>query len=57
MILQKLRYFRESGQERHLRDITAMLRVSGTLVDMPVLAEWIGRLSLEAEWRRVSPRT
>ena len=53
VIVQKLRYFRESGHERHLRDIADMLQVSGEAIDRLVLEDWIKRLSLEAEWNKV----
>ena len=51
VILLKLRYYRESGSDRHLRDIAAMRRISGDLIDQPALDGWIGRLGLDAEWR------
>ena len=54
VILRKLEYYREGGSEKHLRDIRAMLAVSGDLVDRPALQDWITRLGLEAEWRRVA---
>ncbi len=50
VILLKLRYFRNSGSDRHLRDIAAMLRISGTLIDRAVLTEWVDRLDLAREW-------
>jgi hypothetical protein len=52
VIALKLRYYRDAGSERHLRDIAAMRRISGELIDQPVLEEWIARLGLEAEWRK-----
>ncbi len=52
VILLKLRYYREGGSERHLRDIAAMRRISGELIDGPALDEWIARLGLTAEWRK-----
>lgn len=50
VILLKLRYYRHSGSDRHLRDIAAMLRISGELIDRLALSEWIERLGLAAEW-------
>lgn len=55
VIVRKLEYFREGGSEKHLRDISSMLAVSREQIDVEQLNEWIGRLGLEAEWRRVSP--
>jgi hypothetical protein len=50
VMLLKLRYFRDSGSDRHLRDVAAMLRISGTLVDRAVLDAWVTRLDLAKEW-------
>ena len=52
VILLKLRYYRESGSERHLRDIAAMRRISGELIDSTALAPWVTSLGLESEWER-----
>lgn len=51
VIVLKLRYFRESHSDRHLRDIAAMRRLSGELIDQRALQDWIGRLGLESEWQ------
>lgn len=50
VILNKLRYFRAGGSDRHLRDIRQMLRVSEDLVDRGALERWARRLDVEAEW-------
>ena len=54
VILRKLEYFREGGSEKHLRDIGAMLAVSGGQLDRSALGEWIQRLGVATEWRRVT---
>jgi hypothetical protein len=54
VILRKLQYYREGGSEKHLRDIRAMLAVSGDQLDRAVLQDWIIRLGLETEWARVT---
>jgi hypothetical protein len=36
-----------------LRDIRAMLAVSGEQIDRGALEDWIARLDLSAEWRLV----
>ena len=54
VIVRKLEYYREGGAEKHLRDIRAMLAVSGEQLDRPTLDEWIQRQGLDAEWQRVS---
>jgi hypothetical protein len=55
VILRKLEYYREGHAEKHLRDIRAMLAVSGEQLDRSALNEWIQRRGLETEWRRVTP--
>ncbi len=52
VIVRKLEYFREGGSEKHLRDIRAMLAVSGELLDRSALQEWVNRLNLQTEWSR-----
>jgi hypothetical protein len=54
VILRKLEYFREGGSEKHLRDIRAVLTISGEQLDRPALNEWMARLHLVAEWSRVT---
>jgi hypothetical protein len=53
VILRKLEYFREGKSEKHVRDIREMLEVSPEEVDRPFLEQWITRLGLTAEWRRI----
>jgi hypothetical protein len=54
VIVRKLEYYREGHAEKHLRDIRAMLAVSGEQLDRAVLSQWIQRRGLEAQWRQVS---
>jgi len=54
VILRKLEYYREGGSEKHLRDIRAMLAVSGEQLDRPTLNEWIQRRGLDTEWQKAS---
>jgi hypothetical protein len=53
VIVRKLEYFREGGSEKHLRDIRAMLAVSGQQIDGTVLADWIQKRGLGKEWHLV----
>jgi hypothetical protein len=53
VIVRKLEYFREGGSEKHLRDIRAMLAVSGELIDGAALNDWIRRRGVLKEWERV----
>lgn len=54
VIVRKLEYFREGKSEKHLRDIRAMLAVSGEQLNRTELNEWIQRLNLEPEWQLAS---
>jgi hypothetical protein len=53
VIVRKLEYFREGGSEKHLRDIRAMLDVSGTTIDHAQLATFVRERGLEREWSAV----
>lgn len=54
VIVRKLEYYREGRAEKHLRDVRAMLAVSGEQLDRATLSEWIQRRGLESEWQRVA---
>jgi len=56
VILRKLEFHREGGSEKHLRDIRAMLAVSGEDLDRAALRDWLARLGLETEWRRAAEK-
>lgn len=49
VIVRKLEYLREAGQDKHVRDIRFMLAV--TTVDRDLLEKEVARLGLEAQWR------
>lgn len=50
MILRKLEFLRESGQDKHLRDIRFMLAV--TPLDVAFVEREVSRLGVEEQWRR-----
>jgi hypothetical protein len=54
VIVRKLEYYREGGSEKQLRDIRAMLAVSGAQMNQADLRSWIDRRGLEQEWRAVT---
>lgn len=53
VILGKLGYYAEGGSEKHLRDITGILKVSGSEVDREYVALWAQRLGLGDVWQAV----
>ncbi len=50
VIVRKLEYYAISGSDRHLRDISVMLDVSGEQVDRVQLRRWVERLGLDEAW-------
>ena len=50
VIVRKLEYYAISGSDRHLRDISMMLEVSGEKVDRAQLRRWVERLGLDEAW-------
>ncbi|MBM3854177.1 MAG: nucleotidyltransferase family protein [Verrucomicrobia bacterium] len=57
VILHKLRFYRDGGGEKHLRDIRGMLAVSGDSIDLPALDEACAKAGLAAEWMRAKTET
>jgi hypothetical protein len=53
VIVHKLRFYREGGSEKHLRDIRSMLAVSGDEIDRALIERAVLELGLAAEWRKV----
>lgn len=54
LILKKLLYYRDGGSEKHLRDIRAMLEISGDEIDVDRVERGAGALGLLEIWRTVS---
>jgi hypothetical protein len=52
-ILKKMEYYREGGSEKHLRDITGVLRTSGEQIDMAYIAQWAERMGLGDIWTAI----
>ena len=49
-------YYREGGSEKHLRDIAAMLQVSGDEIDTAYVDAWSGKLGLAEQWQMALDR-
>ena len=56
VILGKMIYYREGGSEKHLRDITGILRISGDIVDREYVADFARQLGLARIWEAVLQR-
>jgi hypothetical protein len=53
VILATLLYYQEGGSEKHLRDITGVLKTAGARVDRAYVEHWADRLGVRAEWSAV----
>ena len=49
-------FFREGASDKHLRDITAMLQVSGNEIDHKYILDWAERLALNEIWQMILTR-
>ncbi len=56
VIVGKLWYYREGRSEKHLRDVAAMLQVSGDEIDKNYISHWAQQLDLTEEWQAVLDR-
>ena len=50
VIAKKVEYHSISAQERHPRDVAAILEESGDIIDRAVLAHWLDELGLREHW-------
>jgi hypothetical protein len=55
-IIKKMEYFREGGSDKHLRDITGVLRTSGTDIDREYIERWAASLGLLDIWHAILER-
>ena len=55
-IIKKMEYFREGGSEKHLRDITGVLKTSGAEIDRNYIEHWAAFLGLADIWRGILAR-
>lgn len=53
VILMKLVYFEEGGSEKHIRDITSMLRIQGEGVDHAYIEHWSHDLGVNEAWKMI----
>jgi hypothetical protein len=55
-ILKKMEYYRAGGSDRHVRDITSVLRTSGDEIDTSYIDRWADVLGLSDIWRAIVAR-
>jgi hypothetical protein len=51
-----MEYYKKGGSEKHLRDITGMLKISGEIIDRSYVHDWAGRLGLLEIWQAILKR-
>ena len=56
VIIKKMEYYKEGGSEKHLRDITGILKVSADAVDRDYISDWARRLGLAEIWDAIQKR-
>ena len=56
VIIKKMEYYREGGSEKHLRDITGILKIGDAGVDKEYISRWSDRLGLTEVWEAVKKR-
>ena len=56
VIIKKMAFYRDGGSEKHLRDITGILKISGDAVDRNYISEWAKRLELTDIWDAILKR-
>jgi hypothetical protein len=55
-IIKKMEYYREGGSEKHLRDITGILKVMGERIDRHVITQWASQMDLMPVWEAIIHR-
>ncbi|MBN2320292.1 MAG: hypothetical protein JXR49_14505 [Acidobacteria bacterium] len=53
IILMKMQYYQDGGSEKHLRDISGILKISGSEIDKDYVAFWAERLHLMDVWNLI----
>jgi hypothetical protein len=56
IIIAKMLYYQEGGSEKHLRDITGILKVSGDKVDRDYVLRWAKTFGLDEIWSAILRR-
>jgi hypothetical protein len=55
-IIKKMEYYREGGSEKHLRDITGVIKTSNDQINMDYITNWAQRMDLIDIWTLISER-
>jgi hypothetical protein len=53
VIIMKMVYFKEGGYDKHLRDISGIMKISGSEIDEAYITSWAAKLDLLEIWDAV----
>lgn len=53
VIIKKMQYYKLGGSEKHLRDITGILKVSEGMIDYGYIESWAEKLDLVDVWQAI----
>ena len=56
VIIKKMDFYKQGGSEKHLRDVTGILKISGDMIDTNYITEWADILGLRDIWDAVLRR-
>jgi len=56
VIVKKMEFYKEGGSDKHLRDITGMLKMSGQAIDQTYIRHWARELGLTEIWEAICQR-
>ena len=56
VIIKKMEYYKLGGSEKHLRDITGILKISEDSIDKAYISKWADELNLNEIWETVTRR-
>jgi len=56
VIIKKMEFYKEGGSEKHLRDITGILKISGDIIDIDYITQWADKLGIRDIWDAVLKR-
>jgi len=56
VIIKKLQYFKKGHSDKHLRDITSMLKISSELIDRTYISFWSKKLSVSEIWEEMQKK-
>ena len=56
-IIKKMDYYKQGGSEKHLRDITGVLKTSRGQIDRTYITHWAEQMGLGELWTSIQQRT